>query len=106
MGTISSTIKLNTGATIPLLGVFQSTNALKSCQVALEAGYRHIDSARYYRNEPEVADAVRKLGFAREDIFITTKVFSGEHGTKATRAAVEDSLAKTSLDYFDLILLH
>jgi len=105
---ISSTVKLNTGATMPVLGfgVYQSTNALKSCQVALETGYKHIDSARYYHNEAEVADAVRKSSFAREDIYITTKIYDPEHGTQATRTAVEDSLAQTKLDYFDLILLH
>jgi len=105
---ISSTIKLNSGHSIPRLGfgVFESTDALKSTGAALQAGYRHIDTARYYHNEPEVAEAVRSSGIDRSSIFITTKVMSHEHGTSATLSAVQDSLKKSKLDYFDLVLLH
>ncbi|KAL7006844.1 hypothetical protein EMMF5_003731 [Cystobasidiomycetes sp. EMM_F5] len=62
--------------------------------------------ARFYDNESEVAEAQRKSGLDRNQVFLTTKIKSDEHGTHAAKEALHDSLSKTSLDYWDLVLLH
>lgn len=89
-------------------GVYQSKDAANSVTVALQVGYRHVDSARMYRNEGQVADVIARSSIPRDEIFFTTKVYSAEHGSKETGKAVDDSLKTVSrcTDYFDLILLH
>ncbi|KAI5479665.1 aldo-keto reductase [Pseudohyphozyma bogoriensis] len=108
---INSTVTLLSGAKLPVLGfgVFQSTAALASTTAALKAGYSHIDSARYYRNESEVAKAVKEFKEnGGGDVWITTKVMSSEHGTAITDRAVEDSvgIASAQGQVWDLVLLH
>ncbi|KAM0750824.1 2,5-diketo-D-gluconic acid reductase A [Meredithblackwellia eburnea MCA 4105] len=104
---ITSTVTLNSGYKIPLLGfgVFQSVSALASTQAALAAGYLHVDSARFYRNEAAVVKAAKDFG---GEVFLTTKVQGAEHGTKATEAAVTDSIRTAAAQNlkWDLFLLH
>lgn len=82
------------------------------CRTALlhafdTAGYRHVDTARYYRNEKECGEAILSSSIPRSEIFATTKVFTNElGGGSRTRNAVLDSLQKSGLDYFDLVLMH
>ncbi|GAA5865735.1 hypothetical protein JCM3774_004984 [Rhodotorula dairenensis] len=113
--TLSATVKLRNGSQMPRLGfgVFQSSNAKASTAHALAMGYRHIDSARYYHNEEEVCAAVQKFSETMPNqgtgkVWLTTKVMGHEHGTEATRKAVDESVAiaaKYGLKW-DLFLLH
>lgn len=99
---------LNNSVTIPQLGfgVFQVPPAetQKAVEDALEAGYRHIDTAAAYRNESGVGAAIKASGIAREELFITTKLRNGEQGTAA--AAFDNSRRELGLDVIDLYLIH
>ncbi|CAL5227945.1 g10992 [Coccomyxa viridis] len=103
---VAKEMKLNSGTTIPTLGlgVFLVKSS-KEISTGLSAGYRHIDSARYYQNEAEVGRAVRESGIPRDDIFVTTKVWLSDFGYESTKKAVQ-----TSLQYLDgridLMLMH
>lgn len=102
---------LNNGVRMPLLGfgVYQVTDPAeceRSVLTALEAGYRLIDTAAAYGNEQAVGNAIRKSGIAREDIFVTTKLWVTDAGYEKARAAFETSLNKLQLDYLDLYLIH
>lgn len=72
----------------------------------MSAGYRHIDTAAAYGNEREVGQAVAKSGLAREDVFVTTKVWNADHGYDSTRKAFDASMDRLGLDYLDLYLIH
>lgn len=102
------TIDLNNGVAIPQLGfgVFQVPPAetQQAVEAALEAGYRHIDTAAAYRNESGVGAAIKASGIAREDLFITTKLRNGEQAT--AREAFDASLRALGLDFVDLYLIH
>ncbi|MET1155738.1 aldo/keto reductase [Arthrobacter sp.] len=102
------TIGLNNGVAIPQLGfgVFQVPPAetQQAVEAALEAGYRHIDTAAAYRNESGVGAAIRSSGIAREDLFITTKLRNGEQAD--ARRAFDNSLHELGLDFVDLYLIH
>ena len=99
---------LNNSVTIPQLGfgVFQVPPAetQKAVEAALEAGYRHIDTAAAYRNESGVGAAIKASGIAREELFITTKLRNGEQGQAA--AAFDNSRRELGLDVIDLYLIH
>lgn len=104
------TITLSDGHTIPQLGfgVFQvdPAEAERIVSVALEAGYRHIDTAAVYGNEEGVGRAIAASGIPRDELFITTKLWNSEQGTDTPRPAIEASLQKLGLDYVDLYLIH
>ncbi|KAI0633831.1 Aldo/keto reductase [Trametes polyzona] len=106
--TISSSVKLSSGYDIPVvgLGVYQNSDCSPACIAALKHGYRHIDSARMYKNEEQVGHAVRESGIPRGDVFVTSKINNPEHGYDSTLAAVDDSLKKFGFDYIDLMLIH
>ncbi len=72
----------------------------------MSAGYRHIDTAAAYGNEREVGQAVAKSGLAREDVFVTTKVWNADHGYDDTRKAFDASMDRLGMDYLDLYLIH
>lgn len=107
--TIDSKITLNDGHVIPRfgLGVWQ-TRAGTTCKAAvlaaLEAGYRHIDTAAMYGNEESVGAAIRMSGIPRENIFVTTKLSNADH--ENPERAMDTSLRKLNLDYVDLYLIH
>ena len=123
----NSVVKLNSGYNIPRigLGVFkaESSEATDSVLVALEAGYRHIDSAKYYNNERDSVEGILKFlekpgqTVKREDIFYTTKIWNDDHGYEKATAAIDAALDKLSgyskedqtsrnLEYIDLVLIH
>ncbi len=103
-------IPLNDGTTIPQVGygVFEipaeQTRAL--CRTALDAGYRHIDTARFYGNEEAVGQAVRDSGLDRDAVHVTSKVWNNDHGYDAATAAIEGSVARLGIGALDLMLIH
>ncbi|GAA4088488.1 aldo/keto reductase [Mucilaginibacter panaciglaebae] len=105
------TVKLNNGVEMPILGfgVFQVTD-LAECERsvidAIETGYRLIDTAESYMNEEAVGRAIKASGVAREELFITTKLFIKSNGYDEAKRAFEKSLKKLQLDYLDLYLIH
>ena len=105
------TVKLNNGVEMPILGfgVFQVTD-LAECERsvvdAIETGYRLIDTAQSYMNEEAVGKAIKRSGVAREDLFITTKLWIQSDGYQGTKKSFETSLKKLQLDYLDLYLIH
>lgn len=101
---------LNNGVKMPILGygVYQVTKEeCERCVIdALKVGYRSIDTAQSYFNEEEVGNAIEKSGVAREDIFLTTKVWLEHYGYEETKKSVMKSMEKLKTDYLDLCLLH
>jgi len=104
-------VKLNNGVEMPILGfgVFQVID-LAECERsvfdAIATGYRLIDTAASYMNEEAVGKAIKKSGVAREDLFITTKLWIQSNGYEGTKKSFEDSLKRLQLDYLDLYLIH
>ncbi|MBC9874473.1 aldo/keto reductase [Macrococcoides bohemicum] len=104
-------IELNDGVQIPAVGfgVFLIPNdgeTYDAVSQALQAGYRHIDTAAAYMNESDVGKAVRDSGIPREDIFITSKLWIQDYGYDAAKKAIQTSLNNLNMDYIDLYLLH
>lgn len=103
-------IKLNSGQLIPQVGLGVYKVAGESAEPliieAFEAGYRRIDTAAFYGNEPEVGAAVRNSGLAREEIFVTTKIWKDDHGYDRALAAIDQSLGRLDIDYIDMLLIH
>jgi 2,5-diketo-D-gluconate reductase A len=101
-------VTLNNGVQIPQLGfgVFQvpPEETQRIVEDALEAGYRHIDTAAAYGNEAAVGAAIAASGIRREDIFLTTKLRNGEQGT--AQEAFQNSRRELGIDYVDLYLIH
>ncbi|MFJ6527087.1 aldo/keto reductase [Streptomyces longwoodensis] len=104
------TITLNNGVEMPQLGfgVWQVADdeAERAVATALEAGYRSIDTAAIYGNEEGTGRAIAASGLAREDVFVTTKLWNGDQGYDATLRAFDTSLEKLGLDHVDLYLIH
>ena len=108
---INAKAKLNNGVEIPLLGlgVYKSQPGKETEQAvkwALEAGYRHIDTAKLYANERDVGKAIRDSGIPRDEIFVTTKLWNDDHGYEKTLKAFDKSLKKLNIGYIDLYLIH
>ncbi|MET7695042.1 aldo/keto reductase [Streptomyces sp. NPDC005483] len=103
-------IILNNGVEMPQLGfgVWQvpDDEAEHAVATALEAGYRSIDTAAIYGNEKGTGKAIAASGVAREDIFVTTKLWNSDQGYDSTLRAFDTSLEKLGLDYVDLYLIH
>ena len=111
MKSLTDCYKLSNGVEIPCIGYGTWQNpdgeiAVSTVLSAIEAGYRHIDTAQGYENEGSVGEAVKKSGVDREKLFITTKLANSEHGYEKTLAAFEGSLKKLGTDYLDLFLIH
>ncbi|KAI2790023.1 putative oxidoreductase [Penicillium oxalicum] len=106
--TVNSTLRLASGYEIPRLGfgVYKTPpeETERCCREALEAGYRHIDSAAAYKNEAGCGSAIHASGIPRDQIFFTSKVINISYDE--ARATVDTSLALTKLEYIDLMLLH
>ena len=104
------TLPLSDSVSIPQLGfgVFQVDPATTQEVVenALEAGYRHIDTAKVYGNEEGVGQALAASGVDRDDVFVTTKLWNADQGRDATLAAFDASLERLGLDVLDLYLIH
>jgi diketogulonate reductase-like aldo/keto reductase len=104
-------LKMNDNFQIPVvgLGTWKSEPGEATYQAVLdsiEAGYRHIDTARAYGNEESVGSAVRDSGVNREDVFVTTKLRWEDEGFESTIEACEKSLNRLNCDYIDLYLIH
>ena len=109
--TITSSATLNNKTAMPWfgLGTFLSPvgkDTIDAVRFALEAGYRHIDTARIYDNEQDVGQAIVESGISRKDIFVTTKVWNDNQGYEATLKAFDESLKRLKMDYVDLYLIH
>lgn len=105
------TIKLNDGHEIPAIGfgTFQipaDGSTYKAVTEALKAGYRHIDTAVAYFNENEVGQAIADSDVAREDIWVTSKLWLQDFGYEPAKKAIDVSLKKLGMDYLDLYLIH
>lgn len=105
------TYKLTNGIEIPIIGfgTWQSANgteAYQSVRWALEAGYRHIDTAAVYGNEDSVGRAIKDSGIPRDELFVTTKLWNDAHTYEKAIQALDTSLSKLGLDYVDLYLIH
>ena len=105
------TTSLNNGVEMPLLGfgVYQIRDAEeceRSVSEAIHTGYRLIDTAASYGNEEAVGKAIKSSGVAREDIFVTTKLWIQDAGYESAKQAFERSLQRLQLDYLDLYLIH
>ncbi|KAI6247027.1 hypothetical protein HI914_04642 [Erysiphe necator] len=91
-------------------GVYKSdpSQCITSCYIALKAGYRHIDTAQFYKNEIEVGEAVRRSGLKRSEVFITTKILSSAGSVHATYAKAIESVNRIDGEngYVDLFLVH
>jgi diketogulonate reductase-like aldo/keto reductase len=109
--TISDTTLLtNQGNSVPNLGLGVWKSRPKECYTAvlaaLEAGYRHIDTAAIYGNEAEVGSAIRDSGISRSELFIVTKLWNADQGYDSALTAIARSLEKLALDYVDMYLIH
>jgi 2,5-diketo-D-gluconate reductase A len=107
---LSPTLLLNDGRRIPQLGlgVYKTTDAeaADAVDVALQSGYRLIDTAAMYLNEKGVGGGVRRSGLPREDVFVTTKVWFTENGYDSTLRSFDESLTRLGMDYVDLYMIH
>ena len=105
-------MKLNNGLDIPQIGVgtwtLRGEVARQNVRLALEAGFRHIDTAQGYENETEVGQGIADSGVPRSEIFVTTKVATNimRNGSEAVRQSINESLTKLKTDYIDLLLIH
>src|SRR5436305_12594864 len=105
--TISNNAVLNNGVEMPILGfgVYQITDAEeceRSVYEAIHTGYRLIDTAAAYGNEEAVGKAIKRSGVAREELFVTTKLWIQDAGYESAKKAFEKSLKRLQLDYLDL----
>ncbi len=115
MKNLQSTTTLHNGTKMPWLGlgvfkVEEGQELVNAVKTAIAHGYRSVDTAAIYGNEVGVGqgvnEAIEETGIAREDLFITSKVWNSELGYETTIAAYEESLTKLGLDYLDLYLIH
>ncbi|XP_058464853.1 1,5-anhydro-D-fructose reductase-like [Malaya genurostris] len=114
MPSFASTVTLNNGQNMPILGLgtwlSREGEAIEAVKVAIDAGYRHIDTAYLYGNEKEVGQAIReKIAegvIKREDIFVTTKLWNSYHDPINVEEAFNRSLTNLDIDYIDLYLMH
>ncbi|NLY62115.1 MAG: aldo/keto reductase [Clostridiales bacterium] len=108
---LTDTFTLSNGVEIPCIGfgtwqIPDGEVAVSAVLSALEAGYRHIDTAQGYGNEESVGIAVKKSGIKREELFITSKLANNDHGYDRTMAAFEGTMKRLDMDYLDLYLIH
>ncbi|MDR1508643.1 MAG: aldo/keto reductase [Synergistaceae bacterium] len=107
---LQSTVKLNNGVEIPQVGfgTFQAggDDVINAVTWAIEAGYRHIDTAAAYGNEGGVAEGIRRSGVPRDELFVTTKLWNEEMRRDNQKKAFDESLKLLGLDYVDLYLIH
>lgn len=105
-------MKLSNNLEIPQIGVgtwtLRGETARRNVRLALEAGFRHIDTAQAYENEAEVGQGVTDSGVPRDEVFITTKVATNimREGREAVRQSIDKSLSQLNMDYIDLLLIH
>jgi diketogulonate reductase-like aldo/keto reductase len=111
MDKVSDTFKFSNGREVPCIGfgtwdLADGEEAASAIKNALEAGYRHIDTAALYKNEKSVGKAVRESGIKRSEVFVTSKAWTNARGYERAKQAFAKSLADLGLDYLDLYLIH
>jgi 2,5-diketo-D-gluconate reductase A len=103
-------LTLNSGQRIPQLGlgVYKVSQdiAVDLVKNAVDAGYRRIDTAALYGNEAEIGQGVRECGLAREELFITTKIWNDRQGYDEALVAIDESLNRLNIEYVDMLLIH
>ena len=103
-------LTLNNGVEMPALGlgVFQTPpdETRAAVAAALDAGYRHIDTAAAYGNEREVGEAIHDSGIARDEVFLETKIWISDYGYDETLHGFDKSAGKLGVDQIDLLILH
>lgn len=103
-------IPLNDGNAIPQLGFgvwrLEEDDAPEVVNAAIEAGYRHIDTAQGYENEAGVGQAIRQASIGRDELFVTSKLRNGHQGYDSALRSLDESLERLQLDYLDLFLIH
>jgi len=108
---LKGTFALHNGVRMPYfgLGVYLSEDGqevINAVKWAIEAGYRHIDTASIYDNEEGVGEGLKQSGVNREEVFVVSKVWNSDQGYESTLKAFNDSLERLKLDYLDLYLIH
>ncbi|BGP17965.1 hypothetical protein JCM10213_003972 [Rhodosporidiobolus nylandii] len=107
---VSPTVTLQNGKTIPQLGfgTWQAPDeeVKKAVEVALKAGYRHLDLAKVYQNQKAIGPAIASAGVSRSDLFITSKLWNSSHKPENVEPALDDTLKELGLEYLDLYLIH
>ncbi len=108
---LKDTYRLSNGVNIPGVGfgtwqLPDTEETVAAVKEALAIGYRHVDTAQAYQNERSVGLAIRESGIPREEIFLTTKVFDGNHEYENTKRSLDESLETLGVDYIDLVLIH
>ncbi|HEX9049118.1 MAG TPA: aldo/keto reductase [Anaeromyxobacter sp.] len=109
--TLRSTVTLRGGVEMPRLGlgVWQTApgeETRRAVAAALACGYRHVDTARAYRNEADVGAAIRESGLPRAEVFVTTKLWNADHGYEKALRAIDQSLESLGMEQVDLFLVH
>lgn len=103
-------LTMNDGRSIPQLGFgvykIPDEEATEAVLTALEAGYRHIDTASFYANERAVGEGIRRSGLPREDVFVTTKVWKDDNGYDSALRSFDESIGRLGFEYVDLFLIH
>jgi len=103
-------LTLNNGVKIPVIGfgtwLVKGTAVQNAVKWAIEAGYRHIDTARKYDNERDIGKTLKEINIPRNELFITTKLWYEDHGYQSTIDACNASLKRLGLDYLDLYIIH
>lgn len=103
-------VKLNNGVELPLIGLgtwdLRGRECVQTVSTAIDLGYRLIDTAQMYENEREVGEGIKKSGIAREQLFVTTKLYRRSNSYAKAKRAIEESLENLQLSYVDLLLLH
>ena len=101
--------ELLNGNMVPALAygtwLIKNENAANCVKMALEAGYRHIDTAQAYGNEEGVGIGIRESGIKREDIYLTTKVMAEYKSYKKAKKSIDDSLERLGVDYINLLMI-
>jgi len=111
MANVTEFLTLSNGVKIPSIGfgTWQTPEgdvATEAVKAAIEAGYRHIDTAQAYGNERGVGEGIRRSGISRDELFVTTKLTNDNHTYEITKSSFEQSLKDLGLDYVDLFLVH
>jgi len=111
MKSLTDTYELNNGSCIPCVGfgTWQTPDdevGYNAVRKALDAGYRHIDTAAIYKNEETVGRAIADSGIPRNEIFLTSKIWGDDYGYESAKKAFETSLEKLGTSYLDLYLMH
>lgn len=107
---LTDSFVMHNGKTIPCIGYgtykTSEEEVYDAVIAAIKAGYRHIDTAAFYKNEAGVGRAVRECGVPREEIFVTSKVWNTDRGYENTKRAFAESMERLGLEYLDLYLIH